>query len=139
MASGTTPQRELREAADRAANDARVERMALDGREPSWSLMLNPTPQMLGDYGYDTVEGMRAMMEQRRQSARETAALLARGAEDDTTITTDTEATRPSVAALLAISDRPRNDHRAVAEAPAGAKQQLPTPTRQQHTPGLEK
>ncbi|WHU49330.1 hypothetical protein QNM97_10330 [Gordonia sp. L191] len=49
----TTLQRELREAADspeaRAANDARVERMSLDGREPGWSLMLNPTPQMLED------------------------------------------------------------------------------------------
>lgn len=112
----TTLQRELREAADspeaRAANDARVERMSLDGREPGWSLMLNPTPQMLEDYGYDTVEDMRAMMEQRRQSARATAALLARGAEDDTTITTGaetatTETARPSVGELLAATHRP--------------------------------
>lgn len=66
-------QRELREAETSpeaiAARVALTERMSERGREPGWSLMLNPTPALVEQLGFETADEVRQMMAEREYQA----------------------------------------------------------------------
>ncbi len=73
-------QQELREAETSpealTAAAERADRLARNGREPGWSLMLNPTPQLIADLGCDTADQVRDIMLDRRQVAHTEYQLL---------------------------------------------------------------
>lgn len=73
----TILQRELREAEHSpeavAARSALAERMTERGREEGWSLMLNPTPALVEELGFDTADEVRAMMADREYQALQEA------------------------------------------------------------------
>ena len=52
-----------------ARNDARAERAAAKGREPGWSLLLNPTPAKVEETGLGSADAVRAMMRERERNA----------------------------------------------------------------------
>lgn len=52
------------------------QRLAAKGRSPGWSLMLNPTPALVEELGFDTADEVREMMRQREIEALEAWASL---------------------------------------------------------------
>ena len=74
-------QQELREAESSpeaiAAAAERADRLARNGRDPGWSLMLNPTPQLIESLGFDSADQVRDMMLERRHAAQSEHRLLA--------------------------------------------------------------
>lgn len=52
-----------------ARNDARAERAAAKGREPGWSLLLNPTPAKVEETGLGSADAVRAMMRELERNA----------------------------------------------------------------------
>ena len=139
----TTLQRELRDAANSpealAADEARKERMLLNGRTAGWSLELNPTPELLKQSGYDTVDDMRAMIAQRRDAARTAAALLAAPTPEAGTPAPAAPEGR-SISELLSDTRRPSNaatSESMPADAYDDRRHNVP-PLRSIPTPGLE-
>lgn len=79
-----------------AAQHARAEldaRMLIKGRSDGWSLMLNPTPALVEDLGFETADEVREMMWHREVEARETLASVGGSATD--TAEPDTESPVP--------------------------------------------
>lgn len=62
-----------------ARDAARAERAAAKGREPGWSLMLNPTPAYVEQLGMGSADDVRAMMHDRAIAAQHAAAQSAGG------------------------------------------------------------
>ena len=56
-----------------AADAARAARMELNGREPGWSLEINPTPAWLEENGFETADEARDAALARQKTAREIA------------------------------------------------------------------
>ena len=54
-----------------ARDSARTERLGANGREPGWSLMLNPTPALVEDLGFETADDVRHMMDRQRWAAQQ--------------------------------------------------------------------
>jgi len=57
-----------------ARDAARAERAAAKGREPKWSLMLNPTPSLVEELGMGSADDVRAMMHDKAIAAQHAAA-----------------------------------------------------------------
>lgn len=74
-----------------ARDAARAERAAAKGREPGWSLMLNPTPALVEDLGMGSADDVRAMMRDNEaavaQARRDTGGVTnaQSGADDQST------------------------------------------------------
>ncbi|MFH5210149.1 helicase-related protein [Antrihabitans sp. NCIMB 15449] len=66
--------RELRDAENSpealARNLARTQRLEAKGREDGWSLLLNPTPALVEDLGFEDADAMREMMAAREMEAQ---------------------------------------------------------------------
>ena len=62
--------------AAKLAEDELALRLASKGYDDGWSLMLNPTPALIEEYGFETADEMREMMRQREVEALETWAAI---------------------------------------------------------------
>ena len=112
----TALQRELREAETSpealAAKEALTQRMSERGREDGWSLMLNPTPALVEQLGFETADEVRQMMAAREYQALAEARYRTPPSTHTTTETevTDQQSCRPTptVADLVAASQPAR-------------------------------
>ncbi|MCJ0894415.1 helicase-related protein [Rhodococcus sp. ARC_M5] len=86
-----------------ARDAARAERAAAKGREPKWSLMLNPTPALVEDLGMGSADDVRAMMHDKAIAAQLAAA---QSAVADGQLGSGDTSTRPGNF-LRAVDDNP--------------------------------
>lgn len=86
-----------------ARDAARAERAAAKGREPKWSLMLNPTPALVEDLGMGSADDVRAMMHDKAIAAQLAAA---QSAVADGQLGSGDSSTRPGNF-LRAVDDNP--------------------------------
>ncbi|MFJ6099362.1 DEAD/DEAH box helicase family protein [Williamsia muralis] len=127
----TALQRELREAEHSpeaiAAREALAQRCAERGREEGWSLMLNPTPALVEELGFDSADDVRAMMADREYQAltearyrRDHELVPASRSEQAASLDGQSDLARAAIAAArIASRDHPTHPRRAAPSGPS--------------------